>query len=456
MKKLDQLASIVIISVLAVLAGVIYLGNHMPVTVHWQYTGASAQISPYGSILFEFSRPVVSDQVESLFEVTPTVAGRWEWSDDRHARWMAATPFTAGQSVQLRFKSGTVGQNGETLQVNQSWQATIRQPLVVVSTAKKDSGQELYTLTPSEGQTLKPLTQTGGAIFDYTPSPDGEAVVFSVVNNKKGTDLWEVQRDGTNQRLLLDCGADRCSTPAWSPISREMAYSRESAGIDPNGPKGAPRVWLLNLDSGQSTPLFSDPQKIGYGPTWSPDGKWLTIWNGTEGGIQVVDRKTGETIFLKSSNGESGSWSRDSKSLYYSDIVLGDSSFRNVVLKADIESGTISTILGGNVEGDGLSVNHPVCNPQNDWVAAAVQPDVRLPGKELVLLNPGSKDGISVMDDLTRLPGFFNWNPTGDRLVFQQDILGSSEYSVEVWVWDQKGGKAYKIADGARFPHWLP
>ena len=150
---------------------------------------------------------------------------------------------------------------------------------------------------------------------------------------------------------------------------QELAYTRESTGLDPNGPKGAPRIWILDVKSGQTAPLFADPQKIGYGPKWSPDGQWLSIWNGLQGGIQVVNRRTGDTFMLESANGDVGCWTPDSQFLYFSNMVSGETGFRNVVLRADIDNRSISTILGGNVEGGGLSVDSPVCSPADKWVA---------------------------------------------------------------------------------------
>jgi len=455
MKKIDWLASSVIIVTVLLLIGVILIGNRIPINITCQYPTPCDQVSPFGSVLFEFSRPVLADQIETLWQTNPPVEGKWEWLDNQHVRWSSLKPLPSDQKIVLQFTSGPVGQNGEQVSDVARWEVTIRTPRIIV-TRNVENGRELFSYGLEDGSPGMQVSHTNGRVFDYQTSPDGESVVFSVLNDLGDIDLWIVQRDGSNQRKLLDCGADRCSTPAWSPVLHELAYTRESAGLDPNGPKGAPRIWILDVKSEQTAPLFSDTQKIGYGPKWSPNGQWLSIWNGSQGGIEVVNRNTGDTFMLESANGDVGCWTQDSQFLYYSNMVSGEAGFRNVILRADISNRSISTILGGNVEGGGFSIGSPVCSPTDQWVVVTLQENVQIPGRQLFLLNPDVKDGISIMDNLSRIPGFYSWTPDGERLVFQLSKLSGNENDVEIWVWDRKTGKSKIITTGARAPQWLP
>jgi Tol biopolymer transport system component len=457
MKKIDWAASTVITGAILLLIGVVFIGNRIPITVSCQSPNPCTQVGPFGSVTFEFSRPVKSDLVESLWQTAPQLSskGKWEWLDNQHVRWYSVEPLPSDQKVTLQFTPGRVGENGEQIDHAVQWDVVVRSPRIIV-VRHDGTGQELFTYGMEAGSSEYQLTQTQGRVYDYQHSPDGESVVFSAINDQKGIDLWIVQRDGSNQHKLLDCGADRCTTPAWSPISQELAYTREGAGLDPNGPKGVPRIWILNIQSGQTSPLFTDLQKIGYGPKWSPDGQWLSIWNGSQGGIEVVNRETGNTFLLESASGDAGTWTQNSQFLYYDNTVVGETSFHNVVLRADISNQTVSTILGGNVEGGGLSVSNPVTSPTDKWVAVTIQENVQIPGRELFLLFPDSKDGISISDDLSRIPGFYSWTPDGNRLVYQLDVLGGKENDVEIWVWERKKGKSIRITTGGRSPQWLP
>jgi Tol biopolymer transport system component len=455
MKKIDWVASSLIIVIVLILLGVILIGSRIPINIICQYPKPCNQVSPFGSVVFEFSRPVQADQVENLWQTTPLVEGKWEWLDNQHARWNSLKPLPSDQKVTLQFTPGQVGQNGEKISSVIQWEVMVRSPQIIVS-QNVGAGQELFVYGLDDETSGIQLTHVNGRVFDYQVSPDGDEVVFSVRNDQNGMDLWIVQRDGSNQRKLLDCGSDNCSTPAWSPVLHELAYTREGAGLTPNGPIGAPRIWILDVKSGQTAPLFSDPQKIGYGPKWSPDGQWLSIWNGSQGGIEVVNRNTGDTFMLESANGEVGCWTQDSQFLYYSNMVSGEAGFRNVIYRADINNRSISTILGGNIEGGGISINSPVCSPTDQWIAVTLQENVQIPGRQLFLLNPDAKDGIAIMDNLSRIPGFYSWTPDGKRLVFQSFILGGNEKDVEIYVWDRKMGKSKIITTGAKAPQWLP
>lgn len=455
MKKIDCVASSIIVIIIILLLGVIFWGNHVPITVSCQLPTPCTQVSPYGSVVFEFSRSAQPDQVEKLWKTVPEVNGKLEWLDDRHVRWTSLKPLPTDQKITLQFSPGQAGQNGEHISQSIQWEVTVRSPQIIVM-QKIGDGYELFAIGLDDGSSENQLTQTNGRIYDYKVSPDGETVIFSVMNDLKGIDLWLVQRDGSGQQELLDCGADRCSTPDWSPISQELVYTREGSGLTPDGSKGSPRIWIIDIKSRQTAPLFTDPQKIGYGPEWSPDGQWLSIWNGLQGGIQIVNRKTGETFMLESANGDVGCWSPDSQFLYYSNMVSGEAGFRNVILRADVSDMSISTIIGGNVEGGGLSINSPACNPTDKRIAVTIQPNVKIPGAELFLLNPDTKDGISITDNLSRIPSFYSWAPNGDRLIFQSFVLGGNENDVEIWIWDGNTGKAKKITVGDKSPQWLP
>jgi Tol biopolymer transport system component len=454
MRKLDRVVIAVLLIQLFLLAGVIYFGNSIPVEVTCLAPANCSQISPLGSMLFEFSRPVRSDQVEKLFKTIPDQAGRWEWVDERHGRWRTTAALRSDQIFSFQFIRGQGGKNGEQIQATEVWKARVRSPQIIAVPLLEDP-LELYVFNTIEDSAGVPLTKTGGRILDYEASPDGEMIIYSVVNDQNGTDLWMMQRDGGGQHKILDCQADRCSTASWSPLDNELAYTREGAGLKPNGAKGAPRVWIFDLASGETAPLFADSQKIGYGPKWSPDGQWLSIWDGTSGGISVVNRKTGKTILVSSSNGDTGCWSIDSQFLYYSDMVLSDAGFRNVILQTDVQQNIASTIFGGNVEGEGLSIGSPICNPKDNWIAVSVQPDIKLPGKRLLIKNLETKEEITVSEDLSLIPSSYSWSPDGSQLVFQvYKADGSNEMGI--WAWNRKQQKVEKIADNFHSPKWLP
>jgi len=460
MKNLDRTAFFIIIIAGLLLFGVIFMGNQAPIYVVCQLPDQCTQVGPYGPVIFAFSRPVQSDRIESLWQTTPKIKGKWDWLDNQHARWTSINPLPLNQEMTFQFASGQAGQNGEQISNNYHWEVTVRSPQVLVP-KNSGSGLELYAFGMENGASEVQLTHTNDKMTDYTVSPDGESIVFSAMNDRYGIDLWMVQRDGSNQYKLLDCGIDWCVTPTWSPIAKELAYSRESGGLDPNGQKGASRIWIFDIQTGQTSALFADPQQVGDGPNYSPDGQWLSYWEtgkgGTgEGGIQVLNRKTGITFFLESSTGDVGCWTADSRYFYYSDMNPGEVNSQNVVLRVDVSNQSISKIFGGNGKDGGLNVSNPVCDPKEKWVAVSIRPDLQNPGKELWLLDPQSQDSITITSDFSRVPDYYAWSADGNYLVFQSDGLENKEGDEEIWVWNRDTEKAQKITVGGKLPQWLP
>jgi hypothetical protein len=455
MKKIDRVFGVLIAVLCVLIGGVIWFGNYVPVRATCQSPAPCTQVSPLGALAFEFSRPVDAERVEKLWRASPSVPGTWEWSDDRHARWKSTQPLPADGSIRVEFVSGQAGKNGEWMRGANAWDVSVRAARIA-AIGKAEGGQELFVFDAVPGSVPVQLTHSEGRLYDFAPASDGETVLFSAVNDQHGLDLWSIRRDGTDPRRLLDCGTDRCSTPAQSPVSGEIAFTREGAGSNSNSTKSAPAVWILDPRSGLAAPLFAGSGQTGSDPHWSPDGRWISFWMGLSRGIQVIDRNTGVTIPLEASDGDTGCWSPDGRDFYYSKIVSGEAGYHYVIMKLDVIGNSAVTVFGGNLEGGGLSVDNPVCDPSGVNVAVTVQPNVQIPGKRLIVLSPNTPDEISVADDLTKIPGSYAWDLSGSRLVYQLVQLSGPDGDVTVWIWNRATGRSTKIADGYGLPAWLP
>jgi len=106
------------------------------------------------------------------------------------------------------------------------------------------------------------------------PSPDGKWVVFSLVEpaydeKDQVSDLWIVPTDGSAKprRLTFSKGGE--SGVAWSPDSRQIAFSARREGDE------ATQIYVLDVAGGGEAVRVTSLSTGARAPQWRPDGKAL-------------------------------------------------------------------------------------------------------------------------------------------------------------------------------------
>lgn len=115
-------------------------------------------------------------------------------------------------------------------------------------------------------------------------SPDGTQIAFAHMEpggSSSELNIWLMNSDGTDKRALTSI-ADN-NVPTWSPDGKKIAFHSNRNG-------GKYQIWTIDLNSSNLTQLttsFVDStngyliqQKV---PAWSPDGKYISYWQGLEG-----------------------------------------------------------------------------------------------------------------------------------------------------------------------------
>jgi len=109
-------------------------------------------------------------------------------------------------------------------------------------------------------------------LSDARVSPDGRSIVFTVSSldldaNRRRSDLWLVQADGSGlRRLTSDPASD--TSAAWSPDGGTV-YFLSTRG-------GSSQVWRLPLDGGEALQVTAVPLDVGSF-VLSPDGTRLAL-----------------------------------------------------------------------------------------------------------------------------------------------------------------------------------
>lgn len=332
--------------------------------------------------------------------------------------------------------------------------AIIREPEILYLAPSE--APELWRVTANNGRPVS-LTETGGRVFDYAVSKDGEWIAYSAQNEVGGMDLWETNRDGNSLRQLLPCGADWCINPEYAPDGSRLVYSRRQASGLPGAQPGAPRLWLLDRETLETGALYDDPNMGGFEPSWSPDGRYLAFFDGLSQGLRLYDFETRKDILIDSEMGMTGTWAPDGQRILYNQYEITSEQPSVSIYELNVQNGESRKILGGDTEPSDYSI--PAYAPDGKMLALALRPFSGNPGKQLWLVpiengQPGTPRQIT-FDPVYNHAGY-HWPPDGTMLVFQRLKLGSSRSLPEIAVWDMHSEETRVVASDAFQPRWLP
>lgn len=140
-----------------------------------------------------------------------------------------------------------------------------------------------------------PLCLTASDEFsDGAPdmSPDGMQIVWQRNNPDLSNDIWIMNADGSDQRLLLDHSIHD-GTPQWSPDGRFILFRSFRYG--------SPCQFVLELATGEIRPVLGDSLNPVYmeSATWGPGGQTVIIEVlNPNNRFAQVDVATGDAWFI--------------------------------------------------------------------------------------------------------------------------------------------------------------
>jgi Tol biopolymer transport system component len=318
--------------------------------------------------------------------------------------------------------------------------------------------RQLY-LAASPNAPPRQLTDHLSGVWDYAVHPQGAGIIYTVLREDGGSDLWRMDRDGGNSEVLLACPEAACLNPAWSPDGQWLAYERRDIWADtPNLDPMAGRIWLLELGQREEQPLFDYDVPL-HSPVWGPSGKRLAYVSPTIPGVEVYDLQTGE---LKQFGNEWGAvpvWSPNGDRLVVPELMMAGESFVVRLVRIDLEPEELLDISGDE---DFVQDVSPAWSPGGGWIVFGRQflDDERwTPGRQIWLARPDASQAYALTDEgMTDHLGFA-WRPDGGALAHARSDLAEGPQAVpdvSVWIFDLEQREARLIAKDAVLPKWLP
>jgi TolB protein len=410
----------------------------------------AANVSTQTDIRVTFDQPVALADLT----LSPPVSGTMR-QEENTLVFSPVVPLTAGVAYTVNLPDTLVGQTARPLQGMLNWQFQTRQPRVLYIASDADNNDQLYTISPSGIDPVQ-LTRAPLGIADYALSPDAATIVYAVLREDGGTDLWMVKVDGSEAAPLLLCPESACLTPVWAPDGQRLIYERRDF-IPIVGGIGPPVLWWLDLTNGETTPLFDDEQAVGYSAAWSPDGQWISYVSPGRQGVQLYNLDDGRNYLVPSRlGGGLAVWHPLKNVLLVSDIQRsprGNVGFSNHLMRVVPDEGELVDLTGEDQEVDDRS---PAWAPDGEWIAFTRQPAGVSMGKQIWVMRADGSEAHYLTADPDIHHGLPVWSPDGRTLAFQHFPLKDIGVLPTISLLDVQSGEKKELVYPGRQSMWLP
>lgn len=442
--------TILVIVLLAVLAAFIVLLNGRPhVKVVEQYPAPeSPNVSILSTISVTFDQPI-EGFASAPIRLEPMVGATVNLEENR-LTFDPDGPLAPGRRYRV-IVDGVRGRFDSVLERPSIWEFETRWPRLLYKQRDANGNFQLFSVDPRGGQPV-PLTAEAADVGSYDVYPDGSRIAYSL-DGGTNSSIWQINADGTERQLLLDCGRDAlCNGAVWAPAGDRLIYERKTLRFA-GAPPGPARLYWLDARSGETVPVFADSQWFGYGPRLSADGEWLSYIATLTGEVHLFHLESGRNVVSPSMSGEPGAWSPARPALVTNRVTTVNGRGATHLLLVEAEEG--STI---NLSGDDFPGNDrlPAWSPAGDWVAFSRQRlDLNLTS-QIWTIRADGRNAVQLTDEAGVYYGQPFWSPDGRYLAYRRTRSDDPSGGGSIWLLDVAARDTRELVPGGFRPRWLP
>lgn len=330
------------------------------------------------------------------------------------------------------------------------------EPRILYISWDDEAADQLYLATfDGETVTTAPLTNTDADVLDFAVSPDGRQITYAILREGGAADLWLINNDGSGNRELLACPDAACSQAQWLPDGRRLIYERRNIPT-PGAPPGNPRLWWLDVTTGETVPVFQNNQMLGLYPRVSPDGQWLSFVSPIDQGIQLYNLTSGDGVLIPNQMGSPTVWRPQSDSLLITNINTSSTNWSVELTNVDLAT-EATTVLSQPMPGEeSVDDSAPAWSPDGEWIAYGRKQPRTPMGRQIWIMRADGSEARAITDDPKIHHGEIAWSSDGRFLLYQQYNLEELYAKPTVWLVEIETGERTEIASPGTLPAWLP
>ena len=310
------------------------------------------------------------------------------------------------------------------------------------------------TLLPLAGGDPLPLTRETNEILGFRLSPDGKSILYSTLNTSGETSIWTMAPDGSAAKKLLDCPQSYCAGAEWFPGGHKIVYERRNYARD--AVMLLYSTWWLDLDTGQTRPVFRDTQFPSLAPQFSFDGQWLGYISPASNTLQSYNLANGQNLSQPYLSGMPQAWSPLGLAFLYWDQVTRGEQVTRHLMKYDLLTRQSTRLGGGENQDDSAAA----WSPDGRWIALIrlnQQPAGGASAEQVWLVRPdGSEAHVLLNQDKVSYGGDLGWSPDSQSIVYSLISYARNPDVSEIWTANIQSGQQKQLASGGNQAVFLP
>lgn len=460
--RFDRAVGLMIVILCSAIGLVIWRGDQIQLQVRTVTPAPDAtNVATRTHLQIQFDQPVIPPTTTDPLLLIPPMAGTWQVIDQT-LTFLPAAPLQPNTEYEVTLNPGLLGQKGGRLSAAYRWRFRTG-GIQLVYSAMDDTGKEQLFLAPAPIDTTTVVTTTPvqlttlkTTLWEFAVAPDSSRIVYSALKEDGTSDLWSISLGEQTPALLLACPNAVCSSVAWASDGRTLAFSRRNATQFATPVLSPPRLWLLDVMSGESFPAFVDDQKLAFEPRWSADNQWLSYVSPDLGGVGVYHLSTNAEQFYPSTTGEPGIWHPQRQELIISVAQPMSDTYVTHLMLVDPVAQTQVNLSGADKEVEDGSA---AWSPDGEWLAfrrKTFTGPTATPGKQLWLMRNDGSDAKALTAEAAYDFGPPLWSPDGRYLLFHKLPLRGPDITMGVWVWEVASGRSWEVAKPGQRPQWFP